>query len=114
MAGANFGNNKIKVPVNCQASSMVTQIANMKEGHSCSRIIEIADEVTMKEVADNLRNWKRRLTSSTQSSIRYAKTRMGRKADQARFTIETSHFMTQSGRVAISITVTRESDYVDL
>lgn len=103
-----------KIPANCQAASMVSQIAALKENQCCSRNIYLDDSVTLGEVKENMGAWRRRLLASIQSSVAYAKRRLGQEGVSRVFSIETSFYMTGNAALVLNATVKREPDYVEL
>lgn len=102
------------IPNHCHASSMVTQIASLKENQHCSRNVYFEDGVTLGEVKENMGAWRKRLLASTQSSVSHAKKRLGKEGLTRIFSIETSFFLTGNAALVLNVTVTREDDYVEL
>lgn len=96
----------VEPPAKHRASSMISQIAALKPGESCTRTIEIQGDVTLSDVADNLAQWKRGLSASVGSSVNHAKKRI---RGEASFSVDTSHTLTQNGRLFIIAIVTRSA-----
>lgn len=107
------GNSK-RIPAGCTPVSMVRQVMALRVGQSCTRVIDIADDVTLGEIKENMTAWRKRALANTQSSIAYAKKRMGEEADDRVFSLETSCHLSNSYTLSIIVTVRRSEDYVDL
>lgn len=96
----------VPTPAKNRAASMISQIAALKVGESTSRTLEIEGDVTLSDVAQNLAAWKRGLSSSVGSSVNHAKKRI---RGESAFSVDTSHTMTQNGRLFIIAIVTRSA-----
>lgn len=96
----------VHTPAKNRAASMITQIASLKVGESATRTLEIEGDVTLSEIAMNLAAWKRGLSSSVGSSVNHAKKRI---RGESTFSVDTSHTLTQNGRLFIIAIVTRSA-----
>lgn len=106
--------NSKRIPAGCTPSSMVSQIVALKVGQSCSRTIDIDESVTLGEVKENMAAWRKRALANTQSSVNYAKKRMGQIAEDRMFSIETSCHVSNSYTMSIIVTVRRGEDDAEL
>lgn len=106
--------NSRSVPSRCNPSSMVSQVVALKEGQSCCRVIDIDTDVTLGEVKEYMTAWRKRALANAQSSVKYAKTRIGKAGIGRVFTIETSCYMSPNYTLSIIVTVRRASDYAEL
>lgn len=106
--------NSRKIPTRCNPASMVSQIVALKEDQSCTRVIDIDESVTLAEVSEHMAAWRKRALANTQSSVSYAKKRLGNAGVGRVFSIETSCFLSPSYCLSIVVTVRRNSDYVEL
>lgn len=96
----------VPTPAKNRAASMISQIAALKVGETTTRTLEIQGDVTLSEIAMNLAAWKRGLSSSVGSSVNHAKKRI---RGESAFSVDTSHTMTQNGRLFIIAIVTRSA-----
>ena len=96
----------VPTPAKNRAASMISQIAALKVGETTTRTLEIQGDVTLSDIAANLAAWKRGLSSSVGSSVNHAKKRI---REESAFSVDTSHTMTQNGRLFIIAIVTRSA-----
>lgn len=96
----------VPTPAKNRAASMISQIAALKVGETTTRTLEIQGDVTLSDIAANLAAWKRGLSSSVGSSVNHAKKRI---RGESAFSVDTSHTMTQNGRLFIIAIVTRSA-----
>lgn len=106
--------NSKKIPTRVRPASIASQIYALKEGECCSRIIDIDDSVTVREIRENMTLWRKRAVANTQSSIQHAKKRLGKEGIGRVFSIETSCYLSSSYSMSIIVIIRRESDYVEL
>lgn len=92
----------VDLPGNGRPASVISNLLALKPGENFTKSFRLPDNVTMAEVQANTNKWKVDLRNSINQSIRHA-----RRADDRKYSMETTVTTTPSGVVYVQVIATR-------